>query len=84
MARKETKHAFLSLPRYIEGLSADSQTMSCWEEQLNASKTNTRTNEAKLPAHWLADNVDHGTSLDALWALRDFMMTDALGLTKLV
>ena len=58
--------------------------MSNWEKQLNASKTNTRTDEAKLPAHWLADNGEHGTSLDALWALRDFMMTDALGLSKLV
>ncbi len=26
---------------------------------------------------------DYGTSMDALWALRDFMMCDSLGLTKL-
>ena len=57
--------------------------MSNWEKQINATKQNTKTDEAKLPAHWLADNGEHGTSLDALWALRDFMMTDALGLTKL-
>ncbi|XP_059081440.1 protein polybromo-1-like isoform X3 [Tigriopus californicus] len=70
--------------RYIEGLSSDSQVMSNWEKQLNATKENTKTDEAKLPAHWLADNGEHGTSLDALWALRDFMMTDALGVTKIL
>lgn len=70
--------------RYIEGLSSDSQVMSNWEKQLNATKENTKTDEAKLPAHWLADNGEHGTSLDALWALRDFMMTDALGVMKIL
>eukprot|EP00095_Tigriopus_kingsejongensis_P009080 maker-scaffold742_size103727-snap-gene-0.20 protein:Tk09080 transcript:maker-scaffold742_size103727-snap-gene-0.20-mRNA-1 annotation:"protein polybromo-1 isoform x2" len=70
--------------RYIEGLSSDSQVMSNWEKQLNATKENTRTDEAKLPAHWLADNGEHGTSLEALWALRDFMMTDALGVMKML
>ena len=57
--------------------------MSNWDKQLNASKNNTQTDEAKLPAHWLADNGEHGTSIDALWALRDFMMTDALGVVKM-
>ncbi len=42
--------------RYIEGLTADSQTMSNWEKQLNASQDNTKTDEARLPAHWLANN----------------------------
>jgi hypothetical protein len=58
--------------------------MSNWERQLNASKENTRTEEAKLPAHWLVENGEHGTSLDALWALRDFMMSDSLGVLKMV
>lgn len=70
--------------RYIEGLTADSQTMSNWEKQLNSTKDTTKTDEARLPAHWLADNGDHGTSLDALWALRDFMMCDSLGLSKIL
>jgi len=70
--------------RYIEGLTADSQTMSNWEKQLNSTKDTTKTDEARLPAHWLADNGDHGTSLDALWALRDFMMCDSLGLAKIL
>ena len=75
---------FLYFSRYIEGLTADSQTMSNWKKQMNSTKENTGTDEAKLPAHWLANNGEHGTSLDALWALRDFMMCDSLGLSKLV
>ena len=51
---------------------------------ISPPQDNTRTDEAKLPAHWLSDNGDHGTSLDALWALRDFMMCDSLGLKKLL
>ena len=80
-------NALLSHPfvrRYIEGLTADSQTMSNWEKQLNSTKDTTKTDEARLPAHWLADNGEHGTSLDALWALRDFMMCDSLGLAKIL
>jgi protein polybromo-1 len=74
----------LIYPRYIEGLTADSQTMSNWERQLNSTKETTKTDEARLPAHWLADNGEHGTSIDALWALRDFMMCDSLGLSKIL
>jgi hypothetical protein len=77
-------YAFV-LSRYIEGLTTDSNTMSNWERQLKASKDNMRApDEAKLPAHWLANNGDHGTSVDALWALRDFLMCDSLGVTKIV
>eukprot|EP00096_Caligus_rogercresseyi_P010504 TRINITY_DN384_c1_g1_i2.p1 TRINITY_DN384_c1_g1~~TRINITY_DN384_c1_g1_i2.p1 ORF type:complete len:159 (+),score=48.67 TRINITY_DN384_c1_g1_i2:725-1201(+) len=69
--------------KYIEGLTTESQSMSNWERQLQATKENTKTDEAQLPAHWLSDNGQHGTSLDALWALREFMMSDSLGVYKL-
>lgn len=82
--REQVHHIAYSIHRYIEGLTVDSQSMCSWDKQLNASKETTKTDEAKLPAHWLADNGEHGTSLDALWALRDFMTTDALGLTKIL
>jgi len=69
--------------RYVEGLTTESNTMSNWERQLGASKDNVKCpDEARLPAHWLANNGDHGTSLDALWALRDFVTCDLLGVTK--
>ena len=58
--------------------------MCDWNKQLNSSKENTRTDEAKLPAHWLADNGEHATSLDALWALRDFLVQDSLGVVKVL
>ena len=70
--------------RYIEGLTSDRATMCDWNKQLNSSKENTRTDEAKLPAHWLADNGEHPTSLDALWALRDFLVQDSLGVVKVL
>ena len=70
--------------RYIEGLTSDKATMCDWNKQLNSSKENTRTDEAKLPAHWLADNGEHATSLDALWALRDFLVQDSLGVVKVL
>jgi len=70
--------------RYIEGLTSDRATMCDWNKQLNSSKENTRTDEAKLPAHWLADNGDHATSLDALWAMRDFLVQDSLGVVKVL
>ncbi|XP_040576787.2 protein polybromo-1 isoform X2 [Lepeophtheirus salmonis] len=69
--------------KYIEGLTTESHSMSNWERQLQATKENTKTDEAQLPAHWLSDNGQHGTSLDALWALREFMMSDSLGIYKL-
>jgi len=70
--------------RYIEGLTSDKATMCDWNKQLNSSKENTRTDEAKLPAHWLSDNGEHATSLDALWALRDFLVQDSLGVVKVL
>ena len=69
--------------RYIEGLTTESNNMSNWERQLRASKDTIKCpDEARLPAHWLANNGDHGTSLDALWALRDFVTCDLIGVTK--
>ena len=70
--------------RYIEALTTESNQMSNWEKQLKASRELTKCpDEARLPAHWLANNGDHNTSLDALWALRDFMTCDSLGVTRI-
>ena len=41
--------------------------------------------ESKLPVSWLAGNTgEHATSMDALWALRDFMLQEALGVVKIM
>merc|ERR1712029_61517 len=71
--------------RYIEALTTESNQMSNWEKQLKANRELVKCpDEARLPAHWLANNGDHNTSLDALWALRDFLTCDSLGVTRIV
>lgn len=68
--------------RYIESLHAKKRKMTDWESTLKATKENTKTpEESKLPGHWLANGAGkHGSVTDALWALRNFMMKDALNL----
>ena len=40
--------------------------------------------ESKLPASWLSSNGEHTTSTEALWALRDFMMHESLGVVRIM
>ena len=40
--------------------------------------------ESKLPASWLSGTGEHTTSTEALWALRDFLMHEALGVVKIM
>jgi len=72
--------------KYIEGLNKDSKSMCNWDRQLNASQEIVRTpDESKLPVSWLAGNTgEHATSMEALWALRDFMLQEALGVVKIM
>ncbi|KAK3930738.1 Protein polybromo-1 [Frankliniella fusca] len=72
--------------KYIEGLSAENRTVNNWEKQLKARPENTTVPDpSRLPGHWLANGVgNHGTMVNALWTLRDFMVRDALGISKLV
>merc|ERR1719340_420356 len=72
--------------KYIEGLNKDSRSMCNWDKQLNASQEAVRPpDESKLPVSWLAGNTgEHATSMDALWALRDFMLQEALGVVKIM
>ena len=73
--------------KYVEGLTteANPNAMSNWQHQLNASKKIVKcSNENQLPVHWLANKSGDKSDLDALWALRDFLMCDSLGVTKIV
>ncbi|KAJ8884006.1 hypothetical protein PR048_015863 [Dryococelus australis] len=74
------------LCRYIEGLQTDNRYISNWDKQLRATPENTQPPDpSKLPAHWLSNSVgNHGSIVNALWALRDFMMRDALGINKTI
>ena len=39
----------------------------------------------RLPAQWLANGPgSHGTVVNALWALREYMMKDSLGIAKIL
>lgn len=70
--------------RYIEGLNAENRTITEWERTFTATPENTPVpDESRLPAHWLANGAgNHGTVTDALWALRDLMLKDALSIQR--
>nr|XP_057910239.1 protein polybromo-1 isoform X2 [Doryrhamphus excisus]XP_057910240.1 protein polybromo-1 isoform X2 [Doryrhamphus excisus]XP_057910241.1 protein polybromo-1 isoform X2 [Doryrhamphus excisus] len=72
--------AYLS---YIEGLTADSSTVSKWDQTLSAQKQDvrlTKEQESRLPSHWLKSKGAHKTMADALWRLRDLMLRDTLNI----
>ncbi|XP_067854705.1 protein polybromo-1 isoform X8 [Heptranchias perlo] len=69
--------------RYIEGLSADSNTVSKWDQALSARRQDvhlTKEQESRLPSHWLKSKGAHTTMVDALWRLRDIMLRDTLNI----
>lgn len=70
--------------RYIENL--DKPFLSNWERHLMATQENTVINDSgRLPAQWLAAGPGtHGTVVNALWALREYMMKDSLGIAKIL
>ena len=70
--------------RYIEGLNSESRTITEWEKTFTATPENTPTpDESRLPAHWLANGAgNHGSVTDALWAMRDLMLKDALSIQR--
>ncbi|KAK6994776.1 protein polybromo-1-like isoform X1 [Biomphalaria glabrata] len=72
--------------RYIESLTSDSHYISNWEKTLSATQDNTpAVPEANLPGQWLAQGAGcHGSITSALWALRDFMLKDALNIARAV
>lgn len=71
--------------KYIEGLSAESSTISKWDQSLKAQRKDfrlTREQESRLPTHWLKSKGAHTTMADALWRLRDLMMKDTLNIRQ--
>ncbi|XP_056294484.1 protein polybromo-1-like isoform X4 [Pseudoliparis swirei] len=71
--------------RYIEGLSAESSTISKWDQALSVQKQDvrlTKEQESRLPSHWLKSKGAHKTMADALWRLRDLMLRDTLNIRQ--
>lgn len=71
--------------KYIESLQTDCKHVSNWDTQLKATKENTPIYDtSRLPTHWLGNGVGgHGNAVNALWALRDFMLRDALNISRI-
>uniref|UniRef100_A0AAY4E512 Protein polybromo-1 n=1 Tax=Denticeps clupeoides TaxID=299321 RepID=A0AAY4E512_9TELE len=71
--------------RYIEGLNAESSTVSKWDQTLSARRKDvrlTKEQESRLPTHWLKSKGAHTTMADALWRLRDLMLRDTLNIRQ--
>ncbi|XP_015202662.1 protein polybromo-1 isoform X2 [Lepisosteus oculatus] len=71
--------------KYIEGLSAESGTVSRWDHTLTARRKDvhlTKEQESRLPSHWLKSKGAHTTMADALWRLRDLMLRDTLNIRQ--
>uniref|UniRef100_H3DAW9 Protein polybromo-1 n=1 Tax=Tetraodon nigroviridis TaxID=99883 RepID=H3DAW9_TETNG len=72
--------------RYIEGLSAESATISKWDQTLSVQKQDvrlTKEQESRLPTHWLKSKGAHKTMADALWRIRDLMLRDTLNICQM-
>ena len=72
--------------KYIEGLNVNQKYIGPWEKTLNASLETTPPPDPEKLASvetWLGNGVgNHGSTMKALWALRKYMMNDALSLYK--
>lgn len=65
-------------------MNSDSRNITEWEKTFTATPENTPVpDESRLPTHWLAQGAGyHGSVTDALWALRDLMLKDALSIQR--
>ncbi|XP_041875404.1 protein polybromo-1 isoform X9 [Corvus kubaryi] len=71
--------------KYIEGLSAESNSISKWDQTLAARRRDvhlSKEQESRLPLHWLKSKGAHTTMADALWRLRDLMLRDTLNIRQ--
>ncbi|EDO29914.1 predicted protein [Nematostella vectensis] len=70
--------------RYIEGLRDGNPHMSNWTQSRKPdAATMTPQQLAQLPVHWLGNSYgDFDNPVDALWALKEHMMKDALSLSR--
>lgn len=99
VSEKTSDHIFVAVPprsqrllhseaylRYIEGLQPENKSISNWDINLKATQENTPLYDSgRLPVYWLANGVgSHGNVVNALWALRDYMLKDSLNISKVI
>lgn len=71
--------------KYIEGLTAESNCISKWDQTLSARRREihlSKEQESRLPSHWLKSKGAHTTMANALWRLRDLMLRDTLNIRQ--
>ncbi|KAK9878876.1 hypothetical protein WA026_003705 [Henosepilachna vigintioctopunctata] len=72
--------------KYIEGLQVENKFISPWEKVLHANPENTVTPDPEKLQNistWLGKKADQQDNVfNALWALRNQLLRDTLGLTK--
>ncbi|XP_066452448.1 protein polybromo-1-like isoform X6 [Eleutherodactylus coqui] len=71
--------------KYIEGLTAESNCISKWDQTLSARRRDihlSKEQEGRLPSHWLKSKGAHTTMANALWRLRDLMLRDTLNIRQ--
>ena len=65
--------------RYIEGLRDNKPYLSNWSELADVPH---QKSQNPLPTHWLKEEHGFESTTEALWALRDHMLRDAVTLSK--
>jgi len=73
--------------KYIEGLNCESTSMCDWKKELSSSRelvdSYSMEEDIRIPTwHHKAATEDPSSSLDSLFALRDFMLQEALSVVK--
>ncbi|KAM5148765.1 protein polybromo-1 isoform 4-T4 [Mantella aurantiaca] len=71
--------------KYIEGLTAESNCISKWDQTLSARRRDihlSKEQESRLPSYWLKSKGAHSTMANALWRLRDLMLRDTLNIRQ--
>lgn len=71
--------------KYIEGLTAESNCISKWDQTLSARRRDihlSKEQESRLPTYWLKSKGAHTTMANALWRLRDLMLRDTLNIRQ--
>jgi len=72
--------------KYIEGLNCESTSMCDWKKELSSSRelmaSYSMEEDVRIPRWFGKTPEDDTSSLDSLFALRDFMLQEALSVVK--
>lgn len=76
-------NGYILFVRYIEGLRDGTPHLTNWNPNKPDVTKLTPQQQSQLPVQWLGSAYNpHPSTVDALWALREHMLNDALKLAK--